>query len=78
MKVKTGEIEDVESDDVINCAIRPRTSGLNRKLSVSTDFEAISSNLRFETGVIRDSEFDDFVSYDNHPRTSGLNRKLSL
>ena len=34
LKVKTGEIGDDESDDVINFEIRPRTSGSNRKLSV--------------------------------------------
>ena len=39
MKVKTGVIEDVESEDVINFEIRPHTSGFNRKLSVFRDLK---------------------------------------
>ena len=54
--VKTDIIRDAESDDVISFDLYPRTSGINRKLSVFTDFEAISSNMRVETGVIRDAE----------------------
>ena len=56
MKVRTGVIEDAESDDVINFKIRLRTSGLNRKLSVMRDFEEISGNLKVKTGVIENAE----------------------
>ena len=44
MWVKSSIIRDAEFDDVIRFDIDSRTSVLNRKLSVFTDFEAISSN----------------------------------
>ena len=78
MRVKSGIIRDAESDDVISFDVHPRTSGLNRTLSVLTDFEPISSNLRVETGVIRDAESENVVSFEVQTRTSGLNRKLSI
>ena len=62
MKVKTG----------------PRTSGLNRKLSVLRNFEELSGNLKVKTGANEDAESDNVIKFEICPRTSGLNRKLSV
>jgi len=78
LRVKSGILREAESDDVIRFDIRPRTSGLNRKLSVFTDFETISGNLRVEIGVIRDADSNDVLSFKLQTRTSGLNRKLTV
>ena len=77
MRVETGVTRDAESDYVVSFKVETRTSGLNRKLSVLTDFEAKSNNLRVETGVFRDAESNDVVSFKVQTRTSGFDRKLS-
>ena len=71
MKFKTGVSEDAESDDGIKFEIRPRTSGLNRKLAVLRDFEEISGNLKVKTGTIEDVESDNVIKFEICPRTSG-------
>ena len=73
-----GVIGPAEFDAAIRFTPRPRTSGLNRKLSVFRDFREISSNLRVETDVIRGAESNDVISFEIRLHTSGLNRKLSI
>ena len=77
MRVETGATRDAESDDVVSFKVETRTSGLSRKLSGLTDFEAIGNNLRVETGVFRDAESNDVVSFKGQTRTSGFDRKFS-
>ena len=60
-----------QADSDVRFETHLRTSGKNRKLSVSRDFQEIRSNLKIETGVNRDTGSDDVISSEMHPRTSG-------
>ena len=75
MRVKTELIRDAESDNVVSFKVQRRTSGLNRKLSVLTNFEAISNNLRVETGITRHAESNDDVSFRVQTRNTGLKKR---
>ena len=73
-----GETDDEKAESGISFEVRPRTSGLNRNLSVLRDFEEIKGNLKIKTEVIEDADSIDVINFKICPRTSCYNRKFSV
>ena len=78
LRVEIGVNRHAESSETISLEIRPRTSGLNRKLPVLSGFKQKRSNVGVKIGVIRHAESNETINCEIRPRTSGLNRKLPV
>ena len=71
-----GVIGPSEFNGAIRFDTRPRSYGLNRKLSVFVLFEVKRTGLKVDLGGFQDAEFIGAIRFAIRPRTSGLNRKF--